>query len=100
MGITLAENFLGRMDTMMSNCLVYNLLQKKLHEITMQGSLSVVVVGLIRHELLSGEGIPFGAIFGSLQFSDISYLYSKEFAGTIRAKFAKKLSNYALSFSS
>lgn len=63
----------------------------KLHEITMQASLSVVVIGLIRHELVSGEGIPFGAIFGSLQFSDISYLYSKEFAGTLRADHMKRI---------
>lgn len=63
----------------------------KLHEITIQGSLSVVVMGLIRYELVSGEGIPFGAIFGSLQFSDIFYHYSKEFAGTLRAKFAKRI---------
>jgi hypothetical protein len=63
----------------------------KLHEITMQASLSVIVVGLIRQELVAGEGIPFGAIFGSLQFTDISYLYSKEFVGTLRAKFSKPI---------
>ena len=63
----------------------------KLHEITMLASLSVIVVGLIRQELVAGEGIPFGAVFGSLQFSSISYLFSKEFAGTLRAKFAKRI---------
>lgn len=63
----------------------------KLHELTMQGSLSVIVVGLIRQELVAGEGIPFGAIFGSLQFSNFSYLYSKEFMGTLRARFAKRV---------
>ncbi len=63
----------------------------KLHEITMQGSISVIVVGLVRQELVAGEGIPFGAIFGSLQISDISYIYSKEFVGTLRAKFAKRI---------
>lgn len=63
----------------------------KLHEVAMLSSLSVVVVGLIRHELLSGEGIPFGAVFGSLQFSNLSYLFSKEFAGTLRARFAKTI---------
>lgn len=63
----------------------------KLHELTMQGSLSVIVVGLVRQELVAGEGIPFGAIFGSLQFSNISYLYSKEFMGTLRARFMKRV---------
>jgi hypothetical protein len=61
----------------------------KLHELTMQASISVVVISLVRHELVAGEGIPFGAIFGSLQFANISYLWSKEFAGTVRAKFTK-----------
>lgn len=63
----------------------------KLHELTMQASLSVVVIGLIRQELVAGEGIPFGAIFGSLQFSNFSYLFSKEFVGTLRAKFMKRV---------
>ena len=63
----------------------------KLHEITIHASLSVIVVGLIRHELVAGEGIPFGAIFGSLQFSGISYLCSNEFLGTLKARFAKRI---------
>lgn len=63
----------------------------KLHELAIQGSLSVIIVGLIRQELVAGEGIPFGAIFGSLQFSDLSYLFSKEFLGILRARFEKPI---------
>jgi len=63
----------------------------KLHEITMLASLSVIVVDLVRQELVAGEGIPFGAVFGSLQFKDISYLYSKEFLGTLKANFDKRI---------
>lgn len=40
---------------------------------------------------MAGEGILFGAIFGSLQFSNLSYLFSKEFMGTLRAKFVKRV---------
>jgi hypothetical protein len=32
----------------------------KLHELSMLASLSFIVVGLIRQELVAGEGIPFG----------------------------------------
>jgi hypothetical protein len=38
----------------------------KLHELAIQGSLSAIVIGLIRQELVAGEGISFGVIFGSL----------------------------------
>lgn len=63
----------------------------KAHEVMMQASLSVIVIGLIRHELVVGEGIPFGAIFGSLQFTNISYLFSKEFMGMVKARLARPL---------
>jgi hypothetical protein len=68
----------------------------KLHELMMQASLSVVVVDFIRHELVTGEGIPFGAIFGSLQFSNISYLWSKEFSGTLKAHFRTSFIKWSL----
>ena len=63
----------------------------KLHELTIQSSISVIVVGLVRQELVAGDGIPFGAVFGSLQFVNFSYLYSKEFFGTLQARFAQPL---------
>ncbi|KAF2118218.1 hypothetical protein BDV96DRAFT_597083 [Lophiotrema nucula] len=68
----------------------------KLHELLMQASLSLVVVSFIRHELVFGEGIPFGAVFGSLQFSNIAYLWSKEFAGTIKAPYRNWIKKYRL----
>jgi len=68
----------------------------KLHELLMQASLSVVVVSFIRHELVVGEGIPFGAIFGSLQFSSIAYIWSKEFAGTLKARFRTQMMKWRL----
>lgn len=49
----------------------------KLHELTMQASLSLTVVSFVRHELAFGQGIPLGAIVSSLQFSSIAHLWSK-----------------------
>lgn len=59
----------------------------KLHELTMQASISLTVVSFIRHELALGQGIPFGAIVSSLQFASIAHLWSTEFAGTVKASF-------------
>ena len=60
------------------------------HELLMQASLSVMVIGFIRHDLLEGRSIPFGAIFGSLQFTNASYVLSKEFAGVWKANFKSR----------
>ena len=63
----------------------------KLHELLMQASLSVVILATVRHGLVSeGHGVPFGAIFGSLQFTNPAYLWSKEFSGALRAEFRHK----------
>ena len=58
----------------------------KIHEIMMQASLAAVVFSYIRHELVLGQGIPLGALFSGLQLSQISYLWSMEFWGSIRSK--------------
>lgn len=68
----------------------------KLHEVLMQASLSVVVIALIRHELLEGRAIPFGAIFGSLQFSNATYIFSKEYAGLWRATMQSRMAKAKL----
>ena len=70
----------------------------KLHELMMQASLSLVVVAYLRHELVRGQGLPFGMIFGSVQFSSPTYLWSKEFAGTLKARFRSKFAKWSLAF--
>ncbi|KAF2839600.1 hypothetical protein M501DRAFT_1003035 [Patellaria atrata CBS 101060] len=62
----------------------------------MQASLTLIVVTFIRRELALGNGIPFGAIFGSVQFSSIVYLWSKEFAGTLKARFSSSFTKWDL----
>ena len=66
------------------NQAVYQLLSK-IHEIAIQASLAAVVFSYIRHELTMGKGIPFGALLSGLQISQVSYLWSMEFWGTIRS---------------
>ena len=66
------------------NQALYQLLAK-IHEIAIQASLAAVVFSYIRHELTMGKGIPFGARQSGLQISQISYLWSMEFWGTIRS---------------
>ena len=56
----------------------YYQLAAKAHEIFIDASLASIVLSYIRYELTIGEGIPFGAFLGSLQFSSVSYLWSRE----------------------
>ena len=66
------------------NQAVYQLLAKT-HEIIIQASLATILFSYIRHEMTVGAGIPFGALFSGLQMSQIAYLWSMEFWGTIRS---------------
>lgn len=63
----------------------------KAHEVMMIASMSIIIVDFIRRELLTESGIPFGAVFGSLQFSNSSYLFSKEFMGVLKARLKRRL---------
>lgn len=58
----------------------------KVHEIAIQASLSAVIFSCVRYELMLGDGIPFGALFSGLQISQVSYLWSMEFWGTISSR--------------
>ena len=51
-----------------------------------QASLAAVVLGYVRHELILGKGLPFGTLFSGLQVSQVSYLWSMEFWGSIGSK--------------
>ena len=62
----------------------------KLHELTITASLTAVIFSYVRHELITDSGLPFGAIVAGLQFKDISYLWSMEFWGAVRASWRRK----------
>lgn len=55
----------------------------KLHEMTMVASLAQILVSTIRDELLCEQGLPWGALFSGLQISQLSYLWSMEFWGSV-----------------
>ena len=58
----------------------------KAHELTVQASLGAMVFSFVRHQVSLGKGMPFGAFLSSLQFSQISYLWSTEFWSSLLAK--------------
>ncbi len=62
----------------------------KLHELTMNASLTAVIISYVRHELITNTRLPFGAIAAGLQFKDVSYLWSMEFWGVVRASYKRR----------
>ena len=59
----------------------------KLHELTITASLAAVLFFYIRHEIVLEKGVPFGAVFAGLQFQNVSFFWSQEFWGTVRARY-------------
>ena len=66
--------------------LVYYQFAAKAHEILIQASLAAIVFSYVRHEMVLGKGLPFGALFSGLQINQISYLWSMEFWGSVSSK--------------
>ena len=66
--------------------LAYYQFGAKIHEVTAQASLAAVVFSYVRYEMALGQGLPFGALFSGLQISQVSYLWSMEFWGSISSK--------------
>ena len=62
----------------------YQLLAKA-HEIMIQASIAAVVFCYIRSEMALGSGIPFGLLFSGLHVTQISYLWSMEFWGSVNS---------------
>ena len=65
---------------------VYYQLGAKVLEIMIQASLAATLLAYVRYELVHGEGLPFGALFSGLQVSQISYLWSTEFWGSMGSR--------------
>ena len=65
---------------------VYYQVGAKALELMIQASLAAIIFGYVRHELVLGTGIPFGALFSGLQVNQISYLWSMELWGSARSK--------------
>lgn len=68
----------------------------KLHELLMLASIAAVLFSYIRKELAFGDGLPFGAVFASQQFTSINFLWSAEFLGTIYREWGQKRKKWNL----
>lgn len=68
----------------------------KAHEILIQASIAAIILSAIRRELALGEGLPFGLLFSGLQVSQISYLWSVELWGAMKAECPRPLRKAAL----
>ncbi|GKZ89920.1 hypothetical protein AnigIFM63604_007279 [Aspergillus niger] len=66
----------------------------KLHELLMLASLGSILITYIRRELAFGEGLPFGAIFTSLQFQDISFLWSLSMWGSVNHDWKRRTTKW------
>lgn len=63
---------------------VYQIIAKA-HEILIQASVTAIVFSAIRRELAYGQGLPFGFLFSGLQITQVSYLWSMELWGAMKA---------------
>ena len=76
-------NWRGRNLGLYVGNLGYYQLAAKAHEVTIQASITVIFFSYIRHEVVLGKGLPFGALFQGLQITQISSLWSLGFWGSI-----------------
>ena len=70
----------------------------KVHEVLMQASIATILIFYIRSQALEHGKTPFGSLFAGVQVSQISYLWSPEFAGTLTAVYLNKRRKLRLAF--
>lgn len=68
----------------------------KVHEVLIQASITAITFSAIRRDLAHGKGLPFGLLFSGLQVSQISYLWSVELWGAMKADFQRPLRKFGL----
>ena len=66
--------------------LAYYQFGAKIHKMTAQASLAAIIFSYVRYKMALGQGLPFGALFSGLHISQVSYLWSLEFWGSISSK--------------
>jgi hypothetical protein len=55
----------------------------KLNELIIVASLGLIILHMVRHELLFGDGLPLGLIGSGLTFSNFQFFFRKEFYGAL-----------------
>ena len=98
-GIAMCEIFLNwytfYVGTKAYSPAIYQLMAK-VHEIMIQASIAALIFSCVRSELALGEGIPFGLLFSGLQVSQISYLWSVEFWGSLSVGDGRRFRKFGL----
>lgn len=74
---------------------VYQIVAKA-HEVLIQASITTIIFSAIRRDLAHGKGLPFGLLFSGLQVSQLSYLWSVELWGAMKADFQRPLRKLGL----
>ena len=59
----------------------------KVQELLIVASLATILFHLTRDELLYGEGLPLGMVGAGIDFSKLSYYWSRELIGSLRGLF-------------
>lgn len=62
----------------------------KLHELMMQASLAAIILTQIRNNVISSDGVPFGAMFSALSFVNVTYLWARDFRGVMTATWSHR----------
>lgn len=60
----------------------------KILELLMQTSLGIILMSIVRYRLLRGSGLPLGSLLGPYSVTDVTYLWSLEFWGSLISKHA------------
>jgi hypothetical protein len=86
--INLHGHYIGRdfPGTIKSETINIMLLQMaaKVHELVIVASLGLIVLHIVRHELLFGDGLPLGLVGSGLTFSNFEFFFRKEFYGSLK----------------
>lgn len=65
---------------------IYLQFAAKAHEIVVQSSLATALLSYLRYKITLGKGLPFGALLESIEFCNISYLWSTELWAALLSK--------------
>ena len=74
--------FIGNISTSAASAFQF---AAKLLELMIQASLATILLSIVRRYVL-GDGLPLGALFAPSRTTDVSYLWSLEFWGSVTAK--------------
>ena len=91
--LNLRTTFIGPVSTVTLTALQF---AAKGLELLMQGSMTIMVLAVVRSQLLSPTPLPFGGVFAAYRATDVSYLWSRDFWGVITSKWYRGWHRWAV----